>query len=117
MLTMVNYEVAVLLNEGEGRFWNYEPAHDRLVLGPTFRVEAPNIDAALGRAWEIGNKTDRTYPRDVRSVSVGDVLFVADANTHVGAFFAVAGVGFDDVRPESVAASLISGRAKRERLA
>lgn len=56
---------------------------DKVALVDTFQFEAPNADAALNLAWDHGNKIGadlfgRTYPGDVRSLMVGDLLEITD---------------------------------------
>lgn len=102
------FKVATALNDGEGRFWRYEPS-DRLVPGPTLTVEAPGTDEALNAAWEIGNRmgsdaNDESWPSNVRSLSAGDVLAVATEMASGSAFncFAIEGVGFKVVSERTV---------------
>ena len=119
---MTKYQVSVLFNEGPGRFSEFRGGTDKLVLGPVIELEANSTDAALDLAWKIGNKmTDpEDYPRNVRSVSSGDVFHVQDTGDNgpdgFGPFFAVAWVDFLPVSPEAIAASLVMGRPFDRRL-
>ena len=66
-------------------------------------IEADSPGAAADAAYVIGNrmgadKDGKTWSPGVRSVSVGDVIFVRDLDAplaDIGEGFAVAGVGFE----------------------
>ena len=88
--------VRALLNEGPGMFWRYQPG-DRLVEGPTVALSSSAIAAAVAglsaeqrdhaiadMVWPIGNKMEpdaigNSWPPEVRSLSVGDVLIIGEA--------------------------------------
>jgi hypothetical protein len=99
----MRFDVSPLLNiaqDAEGRplgFFGYQPqhtvAHDGRLL---FTVEAEDPMGALNKAWEIGNRQGadvegRRWPSEVRSLSVGDVVYVG---SEVRKFWAVARVGW-----------------------
>ena len=82
---MNTYEMAVLLNEGPGRFWKYGEGDTLRRIEPRLAVKGESIPEALEALWFVGNKHGpdlygRTYPRTQRSLSSGDVALVFDAN-------------------------------------
>jgi len=115
------FHVRTLINHGEGRFDKYQPGDllipaltlildvddearpDRLV--PSSRSFDSMCHEALDRAWAVGNRMGRDdaqqeWPRDVRSLSVGDVLIIGENA------WAVAGFGFEAIAGDGVARSL-----------
>jgi hypothetical protein len=112
------YTVAALINSGEGRFWKYEEGTDKLTHEVTIRIKADDIDAALNRAFEIGNRIgydyeDNRWPSYVRSLSTGDVLLV-DANGSTS-FYTIESIGFGITDAYQVMLSLLYGKEKVER--
>lgn len=112
----MKYTIRALLNDGEGRFWEYR-REDRLVPGPEMVLEAETVDEALNLAWEIGNRMGSrpgaAWPHDIRSMSAGDVLavFAGDDPNGLGAgFHAVARAGFEPASRIAVLGSLVFGR-------
>lgn len=101
---MTRYRVTIYVNVGEDNFFGYT-ARAPLAKVDTFIVEASDPAAAAEAAYSVGNKeagpdaVGKEYPRDVRSVSVGDLLAIHPrAEGDAGKFFlAVASVGFTDV--------------------
>ena len=100
---MTRYRVTIYVNVGEDNFFGYT-ARAPLAKVDTFVVEASDPAAAAEAAYSVGNKeagpdaSGKDYPRDVRSVSVGDLLAIHPTDTDEGKFFlAVASVGFTDV--------------------
>jgi hypothetical protein len=103
----MNYLVTANVNaepNGAG-FRGYQPGHKIATVG-WFDVEAGSFEAAAGVMWEIGNReaTDtegQAWPADVRSLSVGDLLFVASNEVIDGRsdyrVLAVAGFGWTEV--------------------
>src|SRR4051812_37571075 len=74
-----------------------------------FSMDVVDTDAALDAVWEIGNRVtdDRMgncWPRDVRSLSTGDVLTVFPPGGQGMQVWAVAPVGFDQVPSPSPSA-------------
>jgi hypothetical protein len=64
------------------QFEPYKPG-DKIATVGYFYVEAESFGAAADAMWVVGNKEGadadgERYPADVRSLSVGDVLFIAD---------------------------------------
>ena len=100
---MPNYRVTVYVNVGADNFFGYT-ARAPLAEVDTFTVEAADLYFAANAMWAVGNKEEgpdaagKQYPRDVRSLSVGDLLAIRPADTDAAKFFlAVASVGFTDV--------------------
>ena len=100
---MPNYRVTAYVNVGEDNFLGYT-ARAPLAEVDTFVVEAADVNFAANAMWAIGNKEEgpdaegKEYPRDVRSLSVGDLLAIHPTDTDQGKYFlAVASVGFTDV--------------------
>jgi hypothetical protein len=111
---MAIYRIGAAVNTAPGHYDGYRPG-DRLacvtsrpgVIGPIlFAIAAADPAAALDALWEIGNRvTDdiggRCWPRDVRSLSIGDVLVLFapgyPLQTQDVETFAVAPTGFDQV--------------------
>lgn len=102
------YSATVLLNGNpEAMHRGYE-AGDQLAFDArtVLALECVSVGEALDRAFEVGNRmaqdqTARSWSPDVRSVSVGDVIYVtrvtsnsAGVRTSFGGAFAVARVGF-----------------------
>jgi len=87
--------VKTYLNDGPGRFWDYQPG-DRLHVGPEVIIPdartAPSGTpeyAGLDITWAVGNRMDRAWvtwaglggaewPTFVRSLSAGDVLVIGE---------------------------------------
>lgn len=115
-------KVRALMNDGDGRFFEYEPT-DLLRVGPTLEIDAPDINTALGRAWEIGNRMGKDedgqgWPSSVRSLSVGDALVVEPTPAlKVGPdsvqAYVVEHVGFHPIEAATVLASLAFGTVGR----
>ncbi len=118
-------KIRALMNDGDGRFFAYEPS-DLLRVGPTLTIDAPDVQTGLGKAYEIGNRmgadeTGLTWPSDVRSLSVADVLVVSDGlKDHTDPSdiqaFTVDHVGFGPVDPTLVLNSLSFGTPSRHGL-
>jgi hypothetical protein len=100
---MSRYTVTVFMNVDEDNFFGYKPNHplateDDLIL----TVEATDVPSASDKAFAIGNRMHADaegvyWPSDVRSVSVGDLIKVADAESMT--FVSVDSYGFT-VHPE-----------------
>jgi hypothetical protein len=101
------YTVTVFIDVDEDyHFRAYHPRH-RLAEVDTFTVDTPEgPDGAAEEMFRIGQKgfadeerfrdaAGKAYPLAVRSVSVGDLVKVA--NERRVWFFAVASVGFDEI--------------------
>ena len=94
-------KITALMNDGEGRFWEHNES-DLLRVGPTLTVDAPDINTALNRAFEIGNldtvdDEGKAWPHDTtRSLSTGDIL-VVDASEGEITAHAVDHFGFKPV--------------------
>lgn len=95
------YLITANVNVGGGlRRRAYDPADPVATVG-YYDVEADSPQAAAQAAYDIGNRMaadteGRTWPADVRSLSVGDLLYVAGADESV-TILAVARYGFDEV--------------------
>jgi hypothetical protein len=110
--------VKTYLNDGPGRFFEYQPG-DRLHVGPEVMVPdavAHDEDGALAIAWAVGNRMQeawvrwagtgaRDWPSFVRSLSAGDVLVIGETA------WAVAHVGFDRIDTDALERSLSSDAA------
>ncbi|MET8680981.1 hypothetical protein ABZW18_26220 [Streptomyces sp. NPDC004647] len=108
------FTVTVLVNVAmdNGRFANFDGyqegrpvAEVSTTAGQVLRMRFTAVDeqAAAEAAFSVGNRQSRddlgqTWPHDVRSVSVGDVLRVEDDHGRA-IHLAVLGVGFDKVDP------------------
>ena len=78
----------------------YQPRHPVATVG-WYDVWATSFDAAANAMWAIGNREradldGQTWPSDVRSLSVGDVLYIADPVSAVR-ILAVARLGWREV--------------------
>lgn len=101
---MTRYRVTIYVNVGEDNFFGYT-ARAPLAKVDTFVVESSDPYAAAEAAYSVGNKEagpdadGKEYPRDVRSVSVGDLLAIHPSESgDEGKFFlAVASAGFTAV--------------------
>lgn len=96
---MQTITIATYLNDGPGRFFEYQPG-DRLHVGPRVTLDAPDEASALDVAWNVGNRQPDSgvvdiqwagdhdeWPSFVRSLSAGDVLVIGEtawAVAHVG---------------------------------
>lgn len=104
----VRVEVRTYLNDGEGRFSEYQSG-DRLYPGPVVTIDLDPGErshpllgrvarsqagfeyTALDRAWSIGNRQepdslDVSWPSYVRSLSMGDVLAIGELAWSVATF-------------------------------
>lgn len=75
-----SYAATVFANVGPDNFFGYT-ASAPLAEVDTFRVEAHDPQSAVDALWPVGNKMradadGKNYPRDVRSLSVGDLIRV-----------------------------------------
>lgn len=104
----MKFAIGTFLNDGDGRFWGYEES-DRLVAGPALDVEADSLDEALDIAWRIGNRMygSFSWPSNVRSLSVGDVLLILDSPMVA---YAIESVGFKATSAEAVLRSVAYGK-------
>jgi len=99
---MASYSATVLMN-GDTNFLHSYKEGDRLGYDARtiLHVPAQDVDAALNRVYAIGNRhgrdaLGREWSSDIRSVSIGDVIWlvtVTDEGT-VGTAYAVEPVGF-----------------------
>lgn len=104
------YRIVAAVNVATGHYDGYRPGDPLACV--TIRANAPapvvfsvdvvDSDAALDAMWEIGNSVtgDRMgncWPRDVRSLSTGDVLTVFPPGGQEPQTWAVAPNGFDQV--------------------
>ncbi len=94
---MTLYTVTVYVNvDPDFHFQELRPT-DQIALVGEFTVLAADPQGAANAMWPVGNKMERDskgndYPRDVRSLSVGDLLSIRDGReqTH----YAVASFGW-----------------------
>ncbi|GAA4626927.1 hypothetical protein GCM10023196_037160 [Actinoallomurus vinaceus] len=110
------YTVAVYLNVDRNNFDGYQPHHPLATANDlVFRVNAISHEDAAEKAWPVGNKVatdldNRSWPRDVRSFSVGDVAKVTgNGQTR---FYACARGGWDEIaEPTNPVVALAGTRA------
>lgn len=92
---MIEFRVTAYENESSD-FWNGWKKGDRLAKVAEFSVLAATPAEALEEAWHIGNKQPVSWPlywpRDHRSMSMGDVVVL----DHEAAY-AVARFGWEEV--------------------
>jgi hypothetical protein len=111
---MTPYEVTVYVNVGEHNFDGYTPKAP-IAEVDTFTIEAEDAEWAANGMWPVGNKMQpdaqgKSYPRDVRSLSVGDLLKVSVAGGKH--FFAIESVGFTEIpEPANPIVALAGTRA------
>jgi hypothetical protein len=79
----------------------YQPGHPVATVG-YYDVEATDFTAAAAQMFHIGNRMaadleGRTWPADVRSLSVGDVLYVSRNSDSAVQVLAVARAGWDEI--------------------
>lgn len=96
-LVTANVNVAA---RGLGMAEGYKPGHPVATVG-YYDVQADDHEAAANIVWVIGNRmaaddNGQNWPSDVRSMSVGDVLYVADEDSKV-MIFAVSRFGWTEV--------------------
>lgn len=84
---MTDYRITAYVNVGEGNFFGYHPRHE-IAEVHTFVLARRNVTLhdVAENMWAIGNRigcdsTGATWPSDVRSMSVGDVLAIRDPET------------------------------------
>jgi hypothetical protein len=111
---MTAYTVTVYVNVDEHNFFGYKPRHP-IAEVDTFTIEAEDAEWAANGMWPVGNKMrpdslGKSYPRDVRSLSVGDLLKVSvPGGKH---FFAIESVGFTEIpEPANPIVALVGTRA------
>jgi hypothetical protein len=97
---MTIYTVTVYVNVGDDNFFGYKP-RDPIAKVDTFTIEAEDAEWAANGMWPVGNKMQpdslgKSYPADVRSLSVGDLLSVSSYGQQHH-FYAVASVGFTEI--------------------
>ena len=117
--------IKTYLNEGPGMFWKYQPG-DKLVAGPdldlTGRIDVAGltgqqVEEAIAEAvFAIGNRmgTDvngKAWPRNVRSISVGDVVVIGESA------WACESIGFKQIERFALDVSLSEYAKPNERLA
>jgi hypothetical protein len=106
---MTAYTVTVYVNVDDDNFFGYKPRHP-IAKVDTFTIEAANPALAAESMFAVGNKevgpdsAGKNYPRDVRSISVGDViklrgpLYPDNADSPIATwFYAVASVGWTEI--------------------
>lgn len=110
------YRIAALVNVGPNRFQQHAPDDALAVVTARpgsrapllFCVVGAQVHDALERVWDIGNRMavdsqGNRWPRDVRSLSVGDVLAVvtttAPDTAAQGTFHAVDSLGYRAITP------------------
>jgi hypothetical protein len=97
---MTRYTVTAYVNVDAANFLGYQPHHP-IAEVDTFTVQAASPEGAAEAMFAVGNKEvgpdaeGKAYPHDVRSISVGDLLKVADGSALW--FFAVASVGWTEI--------------------
>lgn len=106
--------VHTFLNLGAGLFSRLL-ADDALMTGPVLAIDAADPTDALYGAYAVGNRMEadahgRSWPSQVRSLSVGDVLVVE------GAAFVVAPVGFTPIDAKQVSRACREGVRRPELL-
>lgn len=119
---MTVYTVTVFLNVSDGNFFGYKPEHTLADAGVELEVAGSTPEAAAGVAFEIGNRVGSdlnltTWPSDIRSVSVGDLVRVKET---FGAgrltFFSVDSFGWTEVpEPTNPRRPLVGTRATSRR--
>ena len=99
---MASYSATVLMNGDTNYLHSYKEG-DRLGYDARtiLHVPAPDMDAALNRVYAIGNRQGRDslgreWSSDIRSVSIGDVVWLTTVteNGLVSGAWAVEPVGF-----------------------
>jgi len=90
---MTLYTVKAYVNVGEDNFHGLKP-RDPIALVDEFAISDESPECAAHTMWIIGNRmgddigyVGKPYPRDVRSLSVGDLISVKDDRSMT--FFAV----------------------------
>lgn len=97
---MTSYEVSVYVNvDDDFHFMELRPT-DTIALVASFTIKADDPEGAANRIWPVGNKIrpddeNKSYPLDVRSLSVGDLIDVRDGRETT--FFAVASFGWTEI--------------------
>ncbi len=96
------HTVTIYMNVSEDNFFGYDHNDDLATADDlVLRVDTPDWCSAAERAYSIGNRAEpdtngRSWPSDVRSVSVGDVVrVVADGANAIVRYTAVTDVGFE----------------------
>lgn len=102
----MRYTVTVFANAGRGRFFGLEP-DDRIAEVDTFTIEANEPQWAAEGMFHVGQKDEpsgariydadgKPYPRDVYSVSTGDLVKVVDPDGGM-TFWACESIGWREI--------------------
>lgn len=117
-----DYVVTVFQNFGEGFAWKYDRSDALRDVSVILKIRATSIDEALDVAWVVGNReyaTDQCsdrWPVNVRSLSCGDVLAVAEIGQSTlprTRWYAIDSFGFTEVDSLDVAQSLRNAPSPR----
>lgn len=100
----MRFNATYWLNETPGhRFWRYEEGDELTPVPGLFSAEGATVEEALAELWDVGNKMavdadGRSYPRDHRSVSAGDVIAIEGGDR-----WACEMIGWRKLEPSAVA--------------
>lgn len=95
---MQGYWVRLYINISKHALWTYKRG-DRLYLVTDFsfscksETEAAEMGFLIGQKETIADTGARRYPKDVRSISVGDVAWVRPIGDEVGSWWSFADLG------------------------
>lgn len=110
----MRFIVRTYINDGPGRYDAYTPG-DRVLIGPELTIDVPRdavtrnadtptgfADVAANDVWQIGNRMGqdahgRSWPSDVPSLSVGDVISIEREHSAWRRVVAVARLGFEPI--------------------
>jgi hypothetical protein len=107
------YNVQTFLNTGKGRFVGYS-IDDGVTAGPMLSIDADNIMSALDDAYMVGNGLTGdafgfTWPTNVRSLSVGDIVAIGNPSLSETEYWAVEPAGWKNIPQAYIIVSAILG--------
>jgi hypothetical protein len=110
-MTHKKFTVQVMINMGATTMWSYQDSDPLYCVGQFTVVGTDERDAA-GAMWSVGQKEwgpdedGRWYPREVRSLCMGDVLEITDPQGRQS-WWAFLAVGFAQVtKPTKVTSNV-----------
>jgi hypothetical protein len=98
-MDLTSYTVAAYISVGPDAMFKFDPTGP-IALVDEFAVDSTDPHNAAEAVWAVGNKMNpdsdgKDYPRDVRSLCVGDLLIVKSADTV--SFMVVSSCGFEEI--------------------
>lgn len=98
----MNYRVTAYMNTDPENYAGYSRRHALANSGETYNIQAGSPESAAERMFAVGNRVEADaegakWPSDIRSISVGDVLAIREADSKQYVFYAVDSIGWQAI--------------------